>query len=164
MSDNGLRLKNRRWWLLVPAILICLGVSALGAVATETGPGSWYETIAKAPWNPPSWVFGPVWTVLYIVMGIALWLLWTAPAGDQRRQALTLFWLQLGINLAWSWAFFGLESPWLALVDLVALIVVIVLFMRKAWWVVPVASLLMWPYLIWCGFAASLNAWIVLAN
>lgn len=157
--------RESRLWLALPvAILICLAVSGLGAIATDAGPGSWYDGLAKAPWNPPAWLFAPVWTALYVSLGIALWLIWKVPASPHRRRALTLFFVQLGLNLAWSWLFFGAEMPLLALIDLAALIVAIGLTMRRAWWDAPAATVVMVPYLLWCGFAFTLNAWIVLAN
>ena len=145
-------------------ILLCLAVSALGAIATQAGPGSWYEGIEKAFWNPPSWVFGPVWTVLYITIGIALWIIWRSPQSQRRRWVLMLFFLQLGLNLAWSWIFFGLEQPLLALIDLAGLIAAIVVLVRVGWWETPFAALIMLPYLVWCGFAFTLNAAIVVLN
>lgn len=153
-----------RWVSLALCILLCLAISALGALATQTGPGSWYESIEKAAWNPPSWGFGPVWTVLYITIGIALWIIWQSPASERRRQVLSLFFLQLALNLAWSWIFFGLEQPLLALLDLAALIAVVVVLVRVAWWETPFASLIMLPYLVWCSFAFTLNAAVVVLN
>ena len=158
--ENRLRL-----WLALPvAILICLAVSGLGAIATDAGPGSWYDGLAKAPWNPPAWVFAPVGTALYVSLGIALWLIWKAPASQDRRRALALFFVQLGLNLAWSWLFFGLQMPLLALIDLVVLLAAIVAAQRAAWPIAPSASLIMLPYLGWCAFALTLNGAVVVLN
>ncbi len=153
-----------RWVSLALCILLCLGISALGARATQTGPGSWYQSIEKAAWNPPSWGFGPVWTVLYISIGVALWIIWQSPPSRRRRLALSVFALQFALNLAWSWIFFGLEQPLFALIDLGALIGAIVILVRTAWWETPFASLILLPYLLWCGFAFSLNAAVVVLN
>lgn len=154
-----------RLWLALPvAILICLAVSGLGAIATDAGPGSWYDGLAKAAWNPPAWVFAPVWTALYVSLGVALWFIWKAPAGQGRNRALALFFLQLGLNLAWSWLFFGFQMPLLALIDLVVLLVAIVATQRTAWPVAPPASLIMLPYLAWCAFALTLNGAVVMLN
>jgi len=153
-----------RWLALPAAIALCLGVSALGALATESGPGSWYEGLAKAPWNPPGWVFGPVWTALYIALGFALWWIWRAPTGPRRRRALVFFFVQLGLNLAWSWLFFRFQAPLPALIDLVLLLVAIVATMRVAWDVAPKATLIMVPYLLWCSYALTLNAAVVVLN
>jgi len=154
----------RQWLALPVAILICLAVSGLGAIATDAGPGSWYDGLAKAPWNPPAWVFAPVWTALYVTLGIALWIIWKAPAGRNRSRALWLFFLQLGPNLAWSWIFFRFQMPLLALFDLVVLLAAIVATQRTAWWDAPFASLVMLPYLGWCAFALTLNGAVVVLN
>lgn len=153
-----------KWLGLAGAILICLAVSGLGAIATDAGPGSWYAGLAKAPWNPPAWVFAPVWTALYISLGIALWLIWKAPSGAGRSRALALFFLQLGLNLAWSWLFFGLQMPLLALVDLVTLLAAIVVALRAIRQVTPLAGLILLPYLCWCAFALTLNGAVVVLN
>ncbi|MDA0219343.1 MAG: tryptophan-rich sensory protein, partial [Proteobacteria bacterium] len=87
----------RRWLALPVAILICLAVSGLGAIATQAGPGSWYDGLAKAPWNPPAWVFAPVWTALYVSLGFALWLIWKTTVSPGRSRALALFFVQLGL-------------------------------------------------------------------
>ena len=152
------------WLGLVAAILLCLAVSGLGAIETDAGPGSWYAGLAKAPWNPPAWVFAPVWTALYVSLGIALWLIWKAPSGAGRSRALALFFLQLGLNLAWSWLFFGLQMPLLALFDLVALLAAVVAAQRAMWSVSRAASLILLPYLCWCGFALTLNGAVVALN
>lgn len=154
----------RHWAALVGAIALCLAVAALGGLATEAGPGSWYDGLAKASWNPPAWVFAPVWTALYVSLGLALWWIWRAPPAPGRRRALVLFLLQLALNLAWSWIFFGLQAPLVALVDLALLLVAILATMRAAWWHVPFAVMVMVPYLLWCGFAFTLNAAVVVLN
>ncbi len=136
----------------------------MGAIATDAGPGSWYDGLAKASWNPPAWVFAPVWTALYISLGIALWIIWKGSASHNRSRALQLFFLQLGLNLAWSWLFFSLQMPLLALIDLVLLLAAIVATQRAAWWDTPSASVIMLPYLAWCAFALSLNAAVVVLN
>lgn len=156
--------RGHRWLSLAVSIGLCLGVSVLGALATDAGPGSWYDGLSKAAWNPPAWVFAPVWTVLYIGLGVSLWWIWRSPGGAARQRALVLFLVQLGLNLAWSWLFFGLQAPAWALVDLVLLIAAIVATMHAAWPVAPAATLVMAPYLAWCGFALTLNAAIVTLN
>ena len=102
--------------------------------------------------------------MLYITLGIALWIIWRSPSGVRRTRSLQLFFLQLGINLTWSWLFFGLETPLLALLDLILLLAAIVFTIRVAWWETPFASLIMLPYLVWCGFAFTLNAAVVVLN
>ena len=141
----------RAWLGLVVWLAVCFGAAAIGS---QFMPGPWYEALAKPSWNPPNWIFGPVWTVLYGMMAVAAWLVW-------RRHgfagALALFVLQLGLNVVWSWLFFGLESPGLAVVDIAALwlaILATILAFRK---LSPPAAALLVPYLMWVSFAAALN-------
>jgi tryptophan-rich sensory protein len=139
-------------WVLV-AFLPSLG----GLLAM---PDAWYARIAKPPWNPPSWVFGPVWTLLYLSMGVAAWLVWRH--GGLRAQAwpLSVFAVQLALNAAWSPLFFGLHRPGLALVDIVAMLVAIASTIRAFRAVQPAAGLLLVPYLAWVSFATVLNGTI----
>ena len=125
-----------------------------GFVGSRFLPGAWYDGLTKPSWNPPSWVFGPVWSTLYLLMGIAAWLVW-------RRAGFGLplvFWgLQLVLNALWSYLFFGLQRPDLALVDiglLLATIVATILAFRP---VSPLAAGLLVPYLLWVAFATALN-------
>jgi len=120
-------------------------------------PGAWYASLAKPSWNPPAAVFAPVWTVLYVLMGVAAWLTWRRAGFSGAGTALVLFLVQLGLNALWSYLFFGLHRPDLAFVDIVVLWVVILsvalLFWRQDWR----AGALMMPYLGWVGFASFLN-------
>jgi translocator protein len=146
----------KRWaalgaWVLLPLLMG-------GAVGGLFQPGAWYDALAKPAWNPPSWVFGPVWTLLYVLMGLAAWLVWDrygwrGPA----RTALTLFVVQLAFNGAWSAIFFGLQSPGLAFAEIVVLWSLIVATLLLFWRLRPVAGLLLVPYLLWVSFAAVLN-------
>ncbi|MGL6278173.1 MAG: TspO/MBR family protein [Gaiella sp.] len=140
-------------------------VAAVGGVATarSVGPGSWYESLDRAPWNPPTWVFGPAWTVLYALIAVAAWLV--AREGLDRpevRAALGVYLAQLVLNLAWSWLFFGWRLPGWALVEiavlLAAIVFTIVLFARVS----ATAAWLLVPYAAWVASAASLNAWVAL--
>jgi len=142
-------------WLGLPAWLLLPFAAA--AVGTRFMPGAWYASLAKPAWNPPNWIFGPVWTLLYILMGVAAWLVWRRVGWTGARLALGLFILQLVLNAAWSWLFFGLHRPDLAFVDICALwgliLAVAVLFGR----VDRLAAALLVPYLAWVGFATVLN-------
>jgi tryptophan-rich sensory protein len=135
-------------------------VAAVGGLITRSSVSTWYPTLRKPAWNPPAWVFGPVWTLLYLLMGIASWLIWQkrAEAETSVRQALGWYGLQLGLNLGWSAIFFGLRQIGLALFEIVtlwsALAVTFVKFGRIR---LDAAGLLL-PYLLWTTFAASLNA------
>src|SRR3954452_16624582 len=131
-------------WVGLIASLVLVGVVAgVGGLATATGVGSWYRTIEKPPWNPPDGVFGPVWTILYIAMAVAAWLV--AREGIDRRPvrtALIAYGVQLALNLAWTLVFFGLESPVGGLVVIAALLVAVVVTIMRFRPVSPVAALL----------------------
>lgn len=133
-------------------VIACFSAAALGALSP---PDAWYADLIKPSWNPPGWVFGPVWTLLYLAMAWAGWRIWRLP---QRRAPLALFGLQLVLNAAWSPLFFGLHAPGLALVEILALWVAIaatgVCFYRRD----RLAGLLFAPYFAWVSFAALLNA------
>lgn len=144
-------------------LLACFGVAAFGAQFT---PGEWYAALEKPPWNPPAWVFGPVWTVLYVMMAVAGWLVWRSPEppggarggwSAGRRAALGAFAVQLALNGAWSWLFFGLHRPALAFAEIVALWLAILLTTILFWRIRAAAGALLLPYLAWVSFAAALN-------
>jgi benzodiazapine receptor len=140
-------------------LLIFLVVAFVpAAVGGLFGPGSWYATLAKPAWTPPGWLFGPVWTVLYATIGIAGWLAWEGSAGKPRLLPFAVFAAQLVVNGLWSWLFFGLRRPDLALVDIVFLLALIganiFLFARTR----GAAGALLVPYLLWVAFATALNA------
>lgn len=144
--------------LLVLALFVatCLGVAAAGGAITATSVQSWYPTLAKPGFTPPAWVFAPVWTVLYLLMAIAAWLVWRN-AGGAAGAALTLFVIQLALNLAWSWIFFGLRRPGLAFAEILLLLAAIVAttlaFRRHS----RAAVALMLPYVLWVAYASALN-------
>lgn len=146
---------RNRWLVLAGLILLCLAVGSLGGYATQPSIDGWYRTIAKPWWTPPDWVFGPVWTILYITMAVAAWLVWQT--GDKVRPALTLFFIQLALNLGWSLLFFGARSPGLALIEVVFLWTGVLLTMLAFFGRSTVAGWLFVPYLAWVSFAAVLN-------
>jgi len=129
-----------------------------GAVGSQFRPGDWYDALAKPAWQPPSWIFAPVWTTLYLMMAVAAWLVTTHGEWRRRRLPLTFFSLQLAVNAAWSWLFFGLQRPDLALADIlllwVLLSVTLGLFLKTR----RLAGILLVPYWLWVSFAALLNA------
>jgi benzodiazapine receptor len=150
---------------LVAAIVACLAAGAIGSIFTRTAIANWYTTLEKPPFTPPDWLFAPVWTLLYILMGVAAFLVWRMGSRDRQvRVALIVFLVQLVLNAFWSIAFFGLESPLYGLIVIsilwVAILVTIVLFFRIS----KVSSILMWPYLLWVSFATVLNSSIWLLN
>jgi translocator protein len=120
-------------------------------------PGEWYARLQKPVWNPPNWIFGPVWTALYTMMGIAAWLVWRRGGFDGQRVALSLFLLQLLFNSVWSPVFFGLRNPALAFLDIVLLWLALVATVIAFWKASPFAGGLLVPYLAWVTFASALN-------
>ena len=143
---------------LVIAVAMPLAVGGLSGFATSRGVATWYPTLVKPTFNPPAWVFGPVWTALYLMMGAAAFLVWRRGLGsDGVRLALAIFLVQLALNGAWSLLFFGMQSPGWALADIIALWLAIGGTVWLFWRVVPAAGLLLLPYWAWVSFAAVLN-------
>lgn len=142
---------------LVLFLALCLGVGALGASVVATGVDSWYAGLAKPSFNPPDEVFGPVWTVLYILMAVAAWRVWRIADRDTARGPLTLFALQLAINLGWIVVFFGLQKIASAVATIVVLDVAILVTVLAFRTVDRLAALLMLPYVAWAAFATVLN-------
>jgi tryptophan-rich sensory protein len=140
-------------------------VGATAGWATAQGVTDWYPALVKPSFNPPAWVFGPVWTVLYVLMGVACFLVWRGlPASPSARRALAVYGVQLLLNFLWSFLFFGARSPGWAFAEIcllwLALIWTVALFFRESRW----AGWLMTPYLGWVSFAAILNAAIWILN
>jgi translocator protein len=146
-----------RWLALGGFIAATLATGAVGGLATASSVGSWYSTIVKPSWNPPSWVFGPVWTTLYVLMAVAAWRVWGHREHPGRRVALAWFWGQLVLNGLWSFLFFGLRRPDLALVEIVILLACLVETLRRFAPIDRWAALLWLPYLAWVSFATVLN-------
>ncbi len=149
------------WAILIGCVVLCLLAGGIGGFATQTGPESWYAGIAKPSFNPPNWVFAPVWTTLYIMIGVALYLAIRAKAG---RRAFIAFGSQLAINTIWTFLFFRAENPELALAGIIVLLVTIVwtiIEFRKA---SRPAAWLFAPYLAWVTFATVLTAAIAVLN
>lgn len=135
-------------------LALCFGAAAVGA---RFLPGEWYAQLVKPSWNPPNWVFGPVWTTLYAMMAIAAWRVWQRGGWMRQRGPLGWFLLQLGFNAAWSYLFFGKQQIFLAFIDIVALWTALLLTLLAFWRVRPVSGLLLVPYLAWVTFATALN-------
>lgn len=135
-----------------------LGIVFVSAwVGSRSMPGEWYTSLVKPTWNPPSWIFGPVWSVLYILMGVAAWLVWRRAGFSGAGPALVLFLAQLVLNALWSYLFFGRQRPDLAFFDIVALWSTIVLVTVLFWRVHRGAGMMMVPYVAWVSFASFLN-------
>jgi len=140
-------------------IFLALSFSAagLGSLATTPNIASWYASLAKPTWTPPNWLFGPVWTILYICMAVAAWLVWRKGGLVENRNPLGLFAVQLALNAAWSWLFFGFHLPGAAFIEILALLAAIAATTVAFWRKSLAAGLLMLPYLGWVGFASVLN-------
>jgi len=160
--DTDLRRTSSALGLAGWLALTILG-GALVGVLSNSGAPPWYGALDKPSWTPPSWVFAPVWTTLYAMMGVAAWMVWRR-VGTLGHPALRLFLVQLTLNFAWSFLFFRLQRPDLAMVDIallwLAIVTTIYAFARYS----AAAAWLLAPYLAWVSYAAALNAWIVRAN
>lgn len=142
----------------VGLILWCAVTFGAAAAGAQFMPGAWYASLVKPSWTPPPFVFGPVWTVLYTLMAIAAWLVWRRAGFGGARAALTAFGVQLALNALWSYLFFGLHKPGLALLEIAALWMAILLTLVLFWRVDRSAGALLIPYLAWVSVATSLNA------
>ena len=148
-------------------LLITFGAPALGVFSP---PSDWYQSINKPTWNPPPWIFGPVWTALYLMMATAAWLVWKHGKGqdrgeqDQSKKALTAYFVQLALNTLWTPLFFGIRRIDWAFVDILALWFAILVCILTFYRVHRVAAWLMLPYLAWVTFASVLNATLWVMN
>ena len=144
-------------------------VAALGGLATASNVDGWYVTADKAPWSPPNFLFGPVWTVLYTAMAVAAWLVWRKRTANT-RPALAAYAVQLVLNLAWTPVFFGLyptlgaAALWLALAIILALLAAVTVTVLQFGPISRTAGLLLLPYVAWLVFAATLNWWAAVHN
>jgi benzodiazapine receptor len=145
--------------LLLPAL-----AAAVGSTATARNVRVWYPTLSKPSWNPPGSIFGPVWTTLYLMMGIADYIVATQSQDEDARFARRIYKVQLGLNALWSVLFFGLRRPGMALVEIVFLWTAIMMTIVAFWRISRVAALLLVPYLLWTTFATALNSAIWYRN
>lgn len=150
---------------LITAILICEGVGFVSTPFTIAAISTWYVTLNKPFFSPPNWIFAPVWTSLYFLMGVAAYLVWEKGLKEKKvKEALKFFLIQLGLNFVWSLFFFGLHAPLLAFIEIVILWLAIFVTIKKFYPLVPLAAYLLVPYLFWVSFAAILNLAIVVLN
>lgn len=147
---------------IISPIIICLLVGYLSGIVTRESIASWYVTIEKPSFNPPNWVFAPVWTILFILMGLSAGLILNRINQEDAnvKKALSFFLFQLALNALWSFLFFGLQNPLLALVEIVILWLMIFETYTQFKKIDKVAALLLLPYLAWVSFATVLNATI----
>ena len=150
---------------LVVSVIICQAAGLVGSIFTAPAIPTWYASLEKPWFNPPGWVFGPVWIILYALMGIAAYLVWeTGIEKKEVKTVLVVFAIQLILNSLWSILFFGFQSPKMALIEIVILWVFILLTIFKFYRIVNLAGILLLPYLFWVSFAAVLNFFIFRLN
>lgn len=149
---------------ITSCILLTMAIGGLSGFATISGVNGWYKTLNKPSFNPPNAIFGPVWSLLYLLMGISLYLIWQQPKSSERKKAVGVFFVQITLNFFWSIIFFNLHSIGFALVEIIAMwlaiLAMIILFYR----VNRPAALLQIPYICWVSFASVLNAAIYHLN
>jgi len=145
---------GRQILALVGWVLLCFAAAAMGGLFM---PGEWYASLRKPAWNPPGWIFGPVWTALYTMMAVAAWLVWRCGGWAAQRRPLALFLVQLALNALWTPLFFGLHRPGLAFAEIVLLWLAIAATLVAFRPVSRAAAWLLAPYLAWVSFATVLN-------
>ena len=145
--------------VLIAFILVCLAAGGIGGIATAENVSGWYRTIEKPSWNPPGWLFGPVWTSLYLMMAIAAWLVWKDQNSlpPRKRTALILFGIQLALNSLWSFVFFEWHQLGWSLVEILVLWIAIVATLLSFFRIRKAAGWLLVPYLAWVSFASFLT-------
>ena len=149
---------------LIVFLIVCLSVSGVGGAITATSVDTWYQALEKPAFNPPDWVFAPVWTALYLFMGVAAWRIWRFRALKAAHIALVVFGLQLCLNVGWSFLFFGLQKINFALVEIVILLFVIISNMFLFWRLDRFAGSLFVPYVARVSYATILNASLSFLN
>ncbi len=160
-----LSMDKNKFVRLIAAILVCQLAGVIGSIFTVPAISGWYANIEKPLFNPPNWVFAPVWTALFLLMGISLYLVWDKGLKKKEvRLAVFVFGLQLALNIVWSFLFFGLQSPFLAFIEIALLWIAILATIAFFYRVSKRAGLLLVPYLLWVSFAAFLNYSIWMLN
>ncbi len=152
---------------LLKLIISIVGCEIIGVAATPftlSAIPTWYSRLNKPSFSPPNWIFGPVWTVLYLTMGISLYFVWRKKPNKKIRIALLYFLMQLTFNFIWSILFFGFRSPILGIIDIVVLWVAILLTIIKFYKIEKISAWLLVPYLFWVSFATVLNFSILILN
>jgi len=159
------KFKANDFFKLLASILLCQGAGFIGSFFTRSSVSTWYPTLNRPSFTPPSWIFAPVWMVLYVLMGVSLFLVWRKASPEHRvKSALGVFGIQLALNTVWSLLFFGLRSPLAGLADIILLWVAILLTIIRFDRIARLAGTLLIPYILWVSFAAILNASIVALN
>jgi len=157
--------KKINWKKLIAALVICLTAAFIGSYFTSSSIEDWYYTLEKPGFTPPNWIFGPVWGVLYILMGVSLYLVWKK--GEFRKDvklAMDVFGVQLVLNILWSFFFFYIQNPLAGFIEIIALWFMILLNVFLFYKISKPAAYLLTPYLMWVAYAANLNLYIWLLN
>lgn len=149
---------------LLISVLIPFVAAAIGSLATIPNIPTWYATLDKPFFSPPNWLFGPVWTLLYLLMGLSLYFVWVAKYKKAKKPALVVFGLQLALNALWSLVFFGLHAPWAGILVISLLLASIIATIRLFWPISRVAAYLLFPYVAWVSFATLLNFAVAVLN
>ncbi len=149
---------------LLASLALPLGIGAIAGLFTADAVPEWYETLNKPSFNPPNWLFGPVWTSLYLLLGISLFLIWKQSESKERNIAILVFLLQLALNFAWSFIFFYFNMIGLALIEIILLWISIIITLIMFYKIKPLAAYINLPYLMWVTFATILNASYYLLN
>ncbi len=150
---------------LIISFIVTFAAAALGSYFTTPNISTWYASLNKPFFSPPGWIFAPVWSILYILMAIALYLIWKKDAPqEEKTKAIILYAIQLSLNTLWSVIFFGMREPGIALAEIIVLETAIILTALSFRKISPVAERLFIPYIIWVGFAIILNLSIVVLN
>lgn len=144
-------------------VALCVGLGFASGFSTIEEVNGWFQTIEKPSWNPPGWLFSPVWTTLYILMGIAVALIWHSNHA-LRNKAITLFVIQFIFNLGWSFIFFNQHQPGWAFAEIIVMLILIVATTIYFYKIKPAAAYLMIPYIMWVSFASVLNGTIWMLN
>ena len=161
ISSSESKTSRRHWQALAGWFLICFMAAAFGSLFI---PGQWYASLNKPAWNPPNWIFGPVWTLLYVMMALAAWLVWRRGGWAAQKYPLGWFLIQLALNAAWTPLFFGLKNPSLAFGEILLLWLAIAATLVSFRRVDKAAAWLLAPYLAWVSFAALLNLTLLRLN
>jgi len=150
---------------LIISLVLPQLAGGLGAIFTTSAIPVWYMGLAKPSFNPPNWIFGPVWLTLYFLMGVSAYLIWMKVGENKKASdALWIFWLHLIFNAIWSPVFFGLQNLFLALMIIAIILFLIVIMIYRFWDINKLASVLLFPYLLWVSFATLLNYYILILN
>jgi tryptophan-rich sensory protein len=157
-------MKLKKFGLLLGSIAVCQLSGIIGSVFTISSIPTWYQGLNKPPFNPPNWIFGPVWTILYALLGIFLYLIINHKKASEKSTLLRIFWIQLFLNAIWTPLFFGAQLPSVAFFEIIALWVSIVYLIYKAFKINKTISFLLIPYLLWVSFASILNLSIWILN